>query len=196
MLYPESYRRFRSIWEYQDTAARLIKRIKYNGSPELLAIFVEHIAETLRDKQLWQIETAHWPPWDLAIGLPSPRLRDIRRGFRHTTFIARIAAKALSIEYSIDALTRSGVQYPQASLPIKERRTNIAQSFKVKAKAIKDRQILLLDDVSTSGSSIAEAARALMHGGAQSVDVLTLSRSSKLLKNRLATRNATNLSKL
>ena len=66
----------------------------------------------------------------------------------------------------------------QATLNAKERSENIKGSFKVIDKnKVKDRELLIIDDVMTTGSTANECAKVLMKAGARNVQVLTLAKT-------------------
>ncbi len=76
------------------------------------------------------------------------------------------------------ALIRNRWTKPQTGLDRKERIENIKKAFTVKdASIIKEKNILLVDDVYTTGATANECAKVLINGGAKKVDVLTLARA-------------------
>jgi predicted amidophosphoribosyltransferase len=67
---------------------------------------------------------------------------------------------------------------PQAQLKERERRENVKGAFTVTIpEQIRDRHVLLVDDVYTSGATVTECTKVLLHAGAQAVDVFTLARA-------------------
>jgi predicted amidophosphoribosyltransferase len=67
---------------------------------------------------------------------------------------------------------------PQTQLKESERRENVKGAFAVTTpERIQDRQALLVDDVYTSGATVAECTKALLRAGAKTVDVFTLARA-------------------
>ena len=68
--------------------------------------------------------------------------------------------------------------HPQFDLPSEARRSNVKGAFSVPdAQAVRGKRLLLLDDIYTTGATIAESSRALMAAGARRVEILTLSRA-------------------
>jgi len=86
---------------------------------------------------------------------------------------------ALNLEYSPDRLVRCRETRSQVGLSQWERRKNVYQAFRADGK-VKGQTILLMDDVSTTGSTLSSAAEALFSAGAKDVYALTVSRALKL----------------
>jgi predicted amidophosphoribosyltransferase len=73
---------------------------------------------------------------------------------------------------------RSQYTQPQTGLGRRQRRRNVNKAFAVrKTESIRDKNILLIDDVYTTGATVNECARVLRQNGAARVDVLTLART-------------------
>lgn len=79
-----------------------------------------------------------------------------------------------------DVLLRIKEAQPQSALPRKERLTNVRGAYALApeyASTIKDKKIVLLDDVMTTGASLHAAAQALRHGGAARITAVVLARA-------------------
>ena len=75
-------------------------------------------------------------------------------------------------------LTRKTETLPQSTLSLKERSPNVHGAFRVASRhTIEGMRLLLVDDIYTSGATVNECARVLLHGGAREVQVLTLART-------------------
>jgi len=117
---------------------------------------------------------------DFSLVMPVPlhpiRLRE--RGFNQSVILAREIARRLSIPLDFMTLKRYIYTEPQIHLGKEERLTNVKGVFGVVNKEkILDRNIILIDDVYTTGSTVKECARVLMKSGASSVAVLTFARA-------------------
>jgi len=114
------------------------------------------------------------PKVDLTIPLPlsSKRLRE--RGFNQSFLITW---GFLGKKPSGKILKRIVHTKPQTELSQKERWKNVKNAF-LASKTVKDKSILVIDDVMTTGATLNEAAKALKKEGARKVYVITLARSS------------------
>jgi predicted amidophosphoribosyltransferase len=80
-----------------------------------------------------------------------------------------------------DGLKRTRATKPQPGLTRKQRKTNVKNAFAVPAHALpllKNKNVLLIDDVMTTSATIGECAKTLLKAGAASVKVLTLARKA------------------
>lgn len=115
----------------------------------------------------------------LVIPLPLSKRRLGERGFNQSELIAKIFAERFKLPLLSGALVRTGHAKPQSetkSLP--ERRENVRGSFVIsRAEAIAGKNILLIDDVITSGATLLEAATALKSAGARKIIALTVART-------------------
>ena len=124
-------------------------------------------------------------PLDLAgytatpVPLSAKRARS--RGFNQSALIARPFARALALPFSESLLTRIHHRKPQSDTEdIFERRENIKGCFALAdagGTAAEDKKIILIDDVTTSGTTFAEAARVLKSGGAKKILALAVAKA-------------------
>jgi ComF family protein len=116
--------------------------------------------------------------FDVVIPVPLHVRRLRERGFNQSLLLARAVATARGIQVDFLSLRRERDTPPQTLMGRKERQANIRGAFAVVHRdRLRDREILLIDDVYTTGSTLAECARALLDGGAARVGVLTLARA-------------------
>jgi len=115
------------------------------------------------------------------VPLHSSKLR--QRGFNQAELIARAALlndEWRHLQLETKALVRYRETVSQAGLTRHQRRQNIRGAFRVRKPAlVKDRNILLVDDVFTTGATVSECARVLLRAGAHSVQVATVARALK-----------------
>jgi len=116
--------------------------------------------------------------YDVIIPVPLHLERLRWRGFNQSVLLSRSIGTTHHIAIDPFLLERSRPTAPQTQLTGKDRRTNVKGAFIVAAADhVEDKRILLVDDVYTSGATVHECARTLMHAGAQIVDVFTLARA-------------------
>jgi ComF family protein len=114
---------------------------------------------------------------DLVIPVPLHWWRRWRRGYNQSEALTAAVAIQLGIEHRPGWLRRIRPTPSQMGLPKSARRENVRGAFRAAhTAALKDRQILLIDDVLTTGSTASEAAGALRSAGARRVDVAVLAR--------------------
>jgi ComF family protein len=106
------------------------------------------------------------------------RLRE--RGFNQSLLLAKILSARYAIPLDFITLRRERDTPPQTMMGRKERQTNIKGAFGVADKErVRKQHVLLIDDVYTTGSTLAECTRVLLNNGAAQVGVLTLARAVK-----------------
>jgi competence protein ComFC len=101
------------------------------------------------------------------------RLRE--RGYNQSQLLAYEISRKYKIPLSLNNLTRARATEHQTLLSEKERWTNIYRAFRIKNPAkFSGKNILIIDDLLTTGATASEAARTLKDAGAKTVGVLTL----------------------
>jgi len=115
---------------------------------------------------------------DLIIPVPLHLKRLRQRGFNQAILLADLAARKWQLPLSRDNLRRTRWTEPQITLSAAERRENVRGAFALRdAGEVKNRRIILVDDVYTTGSTVAECAGTLKKGGAAAVLVVTVARA-------------------
>jgi len=151
------------VFEKDKTLQSLIHSIKYNKR-FLNAKFLGGLIGSELGKILtvWKI--------DLIIPVPLHHLKKAERGYNQSEFIVKGISNKLNISYSTIALKRVRYTETQTAFNIEEREKNISNAFRVKSKnKIVGKNILIVDDVITTGSTIKECGKALLEDGAKSV---------------------------
>jgi len=106
------------------------------------------------------------------------RLRE--RGFNQSLLLAKVLSARYAIPLDFVTLKRERDTPPQTTMGRKERQANIKGAFGVADKErVRKQHVLLIDDVYTTGSTLAECTRVLLNSGASQVGVLTLARALK-----------------
>jgi ComF family protein len=167
---PPVFGRARAVAEYDGTASLLVHRLKYNDRLELAralgAMMARAGAEVLQDA-------------DVIVPVPLHRWRLWRRRFNQAMALARVVSAESGVPCDHSLLARIKRTRRQVGLTKAQRQENLQGAFRVppEAKArLKGKRVLLIDDVLTTGSTANAAARALLRGGAASVDILAFAR--------------------
>ena len=160
--------RIRYLWEYEGLARDFIRAMKYRPSPYLAYRAGELLAESL--PALFGDES-----WDRVIPVPSSPGMLKKRLFHPCAEMSRAMhryARGFTIR---NALRHQGTRGPQARRSHSERLRGLKRVFRVSnVREIAGKRILLVEDVITTGATVAAAAHVLYQAGAHSVDVVAL----------------------
>ena len=116
-------------------------------------------------------------PPEILVPVPLHAARQQQRGYNQSALLARELAKALQRPLVENLLTRAKATRPQVDLDFLQRRANVLDAFRCPAGAFDGTSVLLVDDVCTTGSTLAAASEALKAAGASSVLAYTLARA-------------------
>jgi ComF family protein len=123
---------------------------------------------------------------DLVLPVPLHQQKIRKRGFNQAYLLVRNWNRLTGqepycradVQIERNLLVRRAATAPQSDLGRAMRAVNVKNAFDLKGRdRVKDRRILLIDDVYTTGSTVNECARLLLNCGARHVDVLTLARA-------------------
>jgi ComF family protein len=115
---------------------------------------------------------------DLIIPVPLHVKRLRQRGFNQSVLLGNVLAREWRVPLCRSNLRRIRWTDPQIGLSAEERVSNVRGAFAVTNPAlVKGKRVILLDDVYTTGSTVAECARALNKAGAKAVTVVTVARA-------------------
>jgi ComF family protein len=119
-------------------------------------------------------------PLDIAMPVPLHRSRLRHRGFNQALLLAQGVSGRFSVPLSYENLLRTRSTRPQVELSGRERAENVRGAFAVdRPGEVRDRKVLLIDDVFTTGATMNECAKVLKDAGAAAVTVLTLARTAE-----------------
>lgn len=157
----------RGILVYNDASAKAIHGFKYNK-------------DTSYSRSLGSMISSYPDLQGFDVIIPVPlhikRLRE--RGFNQSLLLARAVGRKNNIPVNPFGLKRIRWTEPQVNLSGKERKINVKGAFEFHGD-VKGKTVLLIDDVYTTGATVAECSKVLKKGGAKGVCVLTLARTSE-----------------
>ncbi len=117
--------------------------------------------------------------WQIEIMMPVPlgknRLKE--RGYNQVGLVARPLAYRLGLKYEPDALWKMRETRSQVGLTVSQRHENVQDAYQADPRIVKQKSILIMDDVATTGSTIAACTEALLSADAQEIYVLTIARA-------------------
>lgn len=164
----------RSIFAYEEIIAGLIHELKYSGDMTGLETF-QHLS-----RQHLILNDLNIPDFILPVPLHIKRLRE--RGFNQALLLAKKIFPEENKRIRYDILLRQTDTPTQTGLSGRERRKNLKNAFIIKRSSeLTGRNILILDDVYTTGSTVNECAKVLKTAGCKRVEVLTICRTNKIL---------------
>lgn len=153
---------------YEREVAPLISGFKFRNRLEygrlLTHVLADHLAECVES----------WPQLILPVPLHKSRLRE--RGYNQSLEIARLLGKQFNTPVEYQKLQRHHNTNPQSDLNITERRKNIKAAFSL-LKPLNVKRVAVVDDVITTGETVAEISRLLKRNGVQQVDIWALART-------------------
>ena len=166
------FTRARAVVYYQEPIAMAVKVFKYNGKMFGLETFaaLKH--------QYYKRNSLPEPDVILPVPLHPKRLR--RRGFNQALVLSKKLFPECKKKIDPHVLERHRWTLPQSGLSSVERCRNVKNAFKVtRPEKIKNKKILLVDDVFTTGATVNECARILVKEQASEVEVFTFARTVK-----------------
>jgi len=168
--------RARSLYVYNGVGREILAQFKFNGyigAGQVLA------------RQLCDWTAADWPrlydepdtAFDLVVPVPLHPARLRQRRFNQALLPARMLAKAGGLVCAPEVLVRRRETPTQVGLTASQRRLNVRGAFSVpeqQCRLLQGKRVLLIDDLMTTGATLASCARTLRRGGAAAVHGLTL----------------------
>jgi len=165
---PPPFGRLRAVALYDQTARRLVQGLKYDDHLDLAPWMGAWMARAGAEI----IAAA-----EIVVPIPLHRMRLWRRRFNQSAALATVIGRLSGRTVAFDALRRQRATRRQVGLGRNERADNVRGAFAVNAREpIEGRNVLLVDDVYTTGATVEAATRVLRRAGAREVDVLVFAR--------------------
>lgn len=169
---PPPWQQLVMVNDYVPPLSSLIHRLKFSRQPE--------VARALARLLLLAVARAHreqGSPWpDRLISVPLHRRRRWRRGFNQSDLLCRPLARWLTCAWDSTELIRVRATPVQHQLSARRRKHNLRHAFRLELP-VRGLHIAIVDDVVTTGSTVAEIAQLLLRGGAATVQVWCLCRT-------------------
>lgn len=164
-----------SVFYYEGVLKDLVHNFKYKKltlARELVDLAIDFIGEYGMDRET-----------DIILSIPMHPARLFKREINPSHILAKRIARRIGIRYAGGLLKKTKNTPPQSKLKRPERIKNVKETFSLQKNRISDLQhknILLVDDLFTTGSTVNECARVLKEAGSGSVKVITLARGDRL----------------
>jgi len=151
------------IFEKDKEIQHIIHSLKYNRHFRVGVYFGKITGNQIKDKIFkWQV--------DLIIPVPLHSVKKAERGYNQSEFIAKGISLETGIDWNKKIIKRKKYTETQTHLSAEERQSNVKDAFIVKdKKSVNGKNLLLVDDVITTGSTISECAHQLLLAGAKNI---------------------------
>lgn len=157
-----------SCFYYNSFIKEIILKYKFSNKRYLSFLLSELLIEKIFKEGLHK-------KIDVLISVPIHKDTLVQRGYNQIDLLEEIIEKEIKILTSKSNLIKTKLTKEQARLSELDRRTNLKNVFEVKrSEEIKDKTVLLLDDIITTGSTIEECSKVLKENGAKKVIALSV----------------------
>jgi ComF family protein len=154
---------------YRGPLERLLQALKFERHDFLDHALGGLLHETLRERG----DLA----FDALAAVPMPRSRERKRGYNQAELLGQALARRGGIRCDMTLLTRRGERATQSTLQRRARAANVRGAFAA-SSLVKDRSILIVDDICTTGETLRACAAALREAGAARVCAIAVAKAS------------------
>jgi ComF family protein len=172
LIHPPPYSHAVAAFDYAFPWDALIARFKFNAALDLATLLARQLGEAVQRAQV--------PAPNLLLPVPLSEARLRERGYNQAWELARRLANRLDCPTDAGMLLRVKETPHQTTLPPAERAANVKGVFAVeplRVAELRGRDVALVDDVMTTGATLAELARGVVNAGAASVQVWVVART-------------------
>jgi competence protein ComFC len=156
------------VFEKDKELQKIIHSMKYENNFRIGETLGKLLGDKLRNEMYFQ-------HLDLIIPVPLHHLKKSERGYNQSYYISKGVNKKLKLVLDNSSTRRIKYTETQTSMNIREREKNIAGAFRVKrSNNISGKNILIIDDVITSGNTVSEFGRTLKANGAVTIYAASL----------------------
>lgn len=162
------YEQGRSLWLHEGLVKKSIYGFKYKNRRVYAKVYAREMMEQFLELlKIWKI--------DVIVPVPLHKKRYRKRGYNQAFLLADEISKITGIQTDEELVVRKRDTDPQKEFGNKDRKKNLKGAFEVTKRGIKNRRILIVDDIYTTGSTIDEIAEILKKAGAGDIFFLTIS---------------------
>ena len=157
---------------YEGTIRKAIHQLKFNGNLGLANPF---------SKLLYSVYLYDNRKVDLVTAVPLSQNKLNERGFNQSIWIGKPLAARIGVPFKASALIKMKDTEPQVGLNRLQRQGNLKGAFLAEPKLIKGKNVLIVDDVITTGATFEACAEALLVGGAKEIYCLSVATTDHFL---------------
>ena len=160
-----------SVFQFNSTVQNLIHNMKYNEMTKISEYLGKYTKEYLN--------TFHpFSKIDIITPIPLHKVKKRSRGFNQSEFLTRVISEQMNWTHIPNLILRKKFTETQTKLSKKQREENVSNAFKLNPKFnIENKDILIIDDVFTTGATINSACKLLKNHNANKIYVLTIARA-------------------
>lgn len=159
-----------SITAYKEPMVKLIHLFKYKNCDYLADFFAKLMIEHLLKIKV------NFSGYDAMLSVPMHRDKLKKRGYNQAELLAKPLSNYFKIPLRNDIINCKNVNASQTKLSKVARQKNVAGAFTVNGN-LKDKNLLLIDDILTTGSTINACAKTLRENGAKRITIITLAKT-------------------
>ena len=158
------------IFKYEDVIRKMLVEYKFQDKAYLYKTFSKII---LKNEKI----CGNLKKYDIIIPVPIHKKRKLVRGYNQTELIAKQIAKDTNLKLENRALFKQRNIVSQSELNKSNRKENVKNAFIIKNKEkVKNKKILIFDDIYTTGSTAQECSKVLKNAGARKIGILTIAK--------------------
>lgn len=158
------------FFQYEGIIRKLLINYKFNEKSYLYRSFVNFL---LKQQKVFEIIKTY----DIILPVPISKKRYNQRGYNQTELIAREISKRADIKLVTNCLYKVKNNVPQSTLNKDDRIENVKNAYIIKnSKIIKDKRVIILDDIYTTGSTVNECSKSLKQNNVKEILVMTIAK--------------------
>ena len=161
----------RSVFIYEGALRKAIHKLKFQNDLGL--------AETFSACLIDEFFSTEWPI-DVITAVPLSKNRQKERGFNQSILLARTLAWGTKIPFDPNLIARRRETTSQVGLDAPQRLSNVTGAFTSPSGICNGQNVLIIDDIATTGATLSACAQSLLERGAHEVFALTLARAVQL----------------
>ncbi|ANR79158.1 DNA utilization protein GntX [Kosakonia sacchari] len=169
---PPPWQRLIAVSRYAPPLSPLVQQFKFLPRPEIARALARQLLLAVLNAR----RSGNWQTPDMILSVPLHARRQWRRGFNQSDLLCRALAHWLQTPYHPAALRRVRATPVQHQLNARLRKQNLKNAFRLELP-VAGLHIVVVDDVVTTGSTVAEITRLLLRSGAATVQVWCLCRT-------------------
>lgn len=173
LLNPPLYQKARAVFRYNDVSRDLVLGFKHADKTYMIKSFTPWLQKAGEDIL---------PQTDIIAPVPLHFARLVKRRYNQSAILAAALGRQTGITCIYDLLQRKKATRPQGHLSAQERQENVKDAFCLNVKyaaTVQGKTVTLIDDVYTTGATIAECSKTLLENGAAAIHILTLAKAQR-----------------